>query len=329
MGQILVGSNEIKQILLGNTQIKEVWLGNTKIYPTTTGTTAGANGYVLGISPATISKTTSNPGGGSTTNTTFVKFLANGSMDFGGATVSPSWTQWNTAVGSLVNPKLKFLAGGGLTSVEISTNSGSTWSAITAGTEYAMTSGVWLRIVHTGTVSGSTTAPNVQITYVNNAVDVDTISLNITSAISVASNPFVTSFGTVAAEDNTVWSEFAEAVVYVYGRSVAVNGGKLVASSRPTNGDPMDYNYYNWVLAGQTAPAGTYTVVLSGFALVSNGTYSLPDNGSQMFVVSAKGTSSSSGQTRTDSGTIAIQKDGVTVSSGTLTFFARSQGVIV
>lgn len=33
MGQILNGSNEIKQIFLGSTEIKEVWVGGTKIYP--------------------------------------------------------------------------------------------------------------------------------------------------------------------------------------------------------------------------------------------------------------------------------------------------------
>jgi hypothetical protein len=55
----------------------------------------------------------------------------------------------------------------------------------------------------------------------------------------------------------------------------------------------------------------------------------LADTGEVYFSISAQGISSTVGQTVTDSGTVAIRKDSVTVSSGTITLYARSQGVIV
>ena len=90
-----------------------------------------------------------------------------------------------------------------------------------------------------------------------------------------------------------------------------------------------EYSYYDWIVPSASAPSGTYDVVLSGFSVVANGTYSLADTGEVYFFISAQGISSTVGQTVTDSGTVAIRKDSVTVSSGTITLYARSQGVIV
>jgi hypothetical protein len=336
MGQILNGSNLIKELYKGSTPIKEVWIGNTKIFPTGTGGgggSSGDDGFVYDVTPVVISKTTSNPSGGSTTNTTYVKFLANGYMDFDGATTSLAWTRWNTNVGALVTPKIKFApvdVGTGFTSIEVSTNGGSSWSGIVANTEYSLASGVWLRLVKTGTASSSTTVPSIIVTYINNSVDIPySIDMTITSAINVSANPFVTAFGTIASEVRTPWTDEAVSDFYIYGRSHPITAGKIVVGNAPVLGDSKEYSYYDWIVPSASAPSGTYDVVLSGFSVVTDGTYSLADTGEVYFSISAQGISSTVGQTVTDSGTVAIRKDSVTVSSGTITLYARSQGVIV
>ena len=336
MGQILNGSNLIKELYKGSTPIKEVWIGNTKIFPTGTGGGGGSSGdqgFVYDVTPVVISKTTSNPSGGSTTNTTYVKFLANGYMDFDGATTSLAWTRWNTNVGALVTPKVKFGLAGvepAFSSIDVSTNGGSTWATIVQGTEYSLASGVWLRLVKTSTASSATTVPNIIVTYINNSVDIPySIDMTITSAVNVSANPFVTNFGTIPSEVRTPWTDEAVSDFYIYGRSHPITAGKIVVGQALALGDPKEYAYYDWVVPSETAPSGTYTVVLSGFSVVANGTYSLADTGEVYFSISAQGTSSTVGQTVTDSGSVAIKKDGVTVSSGTITLYARSQGVIV
>jgi hypothetical protein len=336
MGQILNGSNLIKELYKGSTPIKEVWIGNTKIFPTGTGGgggSSGDDGFVYDVTPVVISKTTSNPSGGSTTNTTFVKFLTNGYMDFDGATTSLTWSRWNTNVSALVTPKIKFApvdVGTAFTSIEVSTNGGSSWSGIVANTEYSLASGVWLRLVKTGTASSSTTVPSIIVTYINNSVDIPySIDMTITSAINVSANPFVTAFGTIASEVRTPWTDEAVSDFYIYGRSHPITAGKIVVGNAPVLGDSKEYSYYDWIVPSASAPSGTYDVVLSGFSVVTNGTYSLADTGEVYFFISAQGISSTVGQTVTDSGTVAIRKDSVTVSSGTITLYARSQGVIV
>jgi hypothetical protein len=332
MGQILNGSNLIKELYKGSTPIKEVWIGNIKIFPTGTGGGGGDQGFVYDVTPVVISKTTSNPSGGSTTNTTYVKFLANGYMDFDGATTSLAWTRWNTNVSALVTPKVKFGLAGvepAFSSIEVSTNGGSTWATIVQGTEYSLASGVWLRLVKTSTASSATTVPNIIVTYINNSVDIPySIDMTITSAVNVSANPFVTNFGTIASEVRTPWTDEAVSDFYIYGRTHPITAGKIVVGQALALGDPKEYAYYGWIVPSETAPSGTYTVVLSGFSVVANGTYSLADTGEVYFSISAQGTSQTSGQTVTDSGNVAIKKDGVTVSSGAITLYARSQGVI-
>lgn len=330
MGQILNGSNLIKELYKGSTPIKEVWIGNVKIFPSGTGGgggSSGIDGFIEDVTPVTVSKTTINPASGSTTNTTYLKFLANGYMDFDGATTSLPWTRWNTNPAALVAPKIKFI-GFGVAQLEISLNNGSSWAAVGLSTEYSLTAGVWIRLVRTGTESGSTTVPNLTMVYINNAIEVVGIDLTVTSAISVASNPFVTNFGTIASEVRTPWTDEALSEIYIYGRSHPVFSGKLVASEAMVLGDGVSYNYYDWIVTGETAPAGTYTVVTSGFSVIGNATYPLPDSSFINLFVSAQGTGPTDGQTITDSGTVAIKKDGVTISSGTFTFYARSNGVI-
>tara|TARA_R110000822_G_scaffold3036_2_gene13844 strand:+ start:401 stop:1411 length:1011 start_codon:yes stop_codon:yes gene_type:complete len=336
MGQILNGSNLIKELYKGSTPVKEVWIGNTKIFPTGTGGGGGSSGdqgFVYDVTPVVISKTTSNPSGGSTTNTTYVKFLANGYMDFDGATTSITWSRWNTNVGALVTPKVKFGLAGvepAFSSIEVSTNGGSTWATIVQGTEYSLASGVWLRLVKTSTASSATTVPNIIVTYVNNSVEISSsIDMTITSAVNVSANPFVTNFGTIPSEVRTPWTDEAVSDFYIYGRTHPITAGKIVVGQALALGDPKEYAYYDWVVPSETAPSGTYDVVLSGFSVVTNGTYSLTDTGEVYFFISAQGISSTVGQTVTDSGTVAIRKDSVTVSSGTITLYARSQGVIV
>jgi hypothetical protein len=254
-------------------------------------------------------------------------------MDFDGATTSLAWTRWNTNVGALVTPKVKFApvdVGTGFTSIEVSTNGGTTWNPIVSSQEYSLASGVWLRLVKTATASSATTVPNIIVTYVNNSVEIpSSIDMTITSAVNVSANPFVTSFGTIASEVRTPWTDEAVSDFYIYGRSHPITAGKIVVGQALVLGDPKEYSYYDWVVPSETAPSGTYTVVLSGFSVVANGTYSLADTGEVYFFISAQGTSSTVGQTVTDSGSVAIKKDGVTVSSGTITLYARSQGVIV
>jgi hypothetical protein len=116
---------------------------------------------------------------------------------------------------------------------------------------------------------------------------------------------------------------------YIYGRTHPITAGKIVVGNAPVLGDSKEYSYYDWIVPSASAPSGTYDVVLSGFSVVANGTYSLADTGEVYFFISAQGISSTVGQTVTDSGTVAIRKDSVTVSSGTITLYARSQGVIV
>ena len=338
MGQILNGSNLIQTLDVvkqtgGRVPIKEVWIGNTKIFPTGTGGgggSSGDDGFVYDVTPVVISKTTSNPSGGSTTNTTFVKFLANGYMDFDGATTSLAWTRWNTNVAALVTPKVKFFpttVGTPFLSIEVSTNGGSSWSGIVLNQEYSLASGVWLRLVKTGTTSGATTVPQIIATYINNSVELpNSIDMTITSAINVSANPFVTNFGALDSRVLTPWVEEAVSDFYIYGRSHPITAGKIVVGERPVRGDPKEYSYYDWIVPSASAPSGTYTVVLSGFSVVANGTYSLPDTGELQFFISAQGTSSTSGQVVTDSGTIAIRKDSVTVSTGTIELRADSQG---
>jgi hypothetical protein len=335
MGQILNGSNLIKELYKGSTPIKEVWIGNTKIFPTGTGGgggSSGDDGFVYDVTPVVISKTTSNPSGGSTTNTTYVKFLANGYMDFDGATTSLPWTRWNTNVAALVTPKVKFFpttVGTPFLSIEVSTNGGSTWAGIVLNQEYSLAAGVWLRLVTTGTASGATTVPNIIATYINNSVELpNSIDMTITSAINVSANPFVTNFGALDSRVLTPWVEEAVSDFYIYGRSHPITAGKIVVGERPVRGEPKEYSYYDWIVPSASAPSGTYTVVLSGFSVVANGTYSLPDTGELQFFISAQGTSPTSGQTVTDSGTIAIRKDGVTVSTGTIELRADSRNVI-
>jgi hypothetical protein len=335
MGQILNGSNLIKELYKGSTPIKEVWIGNTKIFPTGTGGgggSSGDDGFVYDVTPVVISKTTSNPSGGSTTNTTFVKFLANGYMDFDGATTSLPWTRWNTNVGALVTPKVKFFpttVGTPFLSIEVSTNGGTTWNPIVSSQEYSLASGVELRLVKTGTASGSTTVPNIIATYINNSVELPNgIDMTITSAINVSANPFVTAFGTLASEVHTPYTDEAVSDFYIYGRTHPITAGKIVVGNAPVLGDSKEYSYYDWIVPSASAPSGTYDVVLSGFSVVTDGTYSLADTGELRFFISAQGISSTVGQTVTDSGTVAIKKDGVTVSSGTITLYARSQGLI-
>ena len=329
MGQILNGSNLIKELYKGSTPIKEVWIGNIKIFPSGTGGgSSGTDGFITDVTPVTVSKTTVNASSSSTTNTTYLKFLATGYMDFDGATTSLPWTRWNSNPAALVAPKIKF-TGFGVAQLEISLNNGSSWAAVGMSTEYSLTAGVWIRLVRTGTESGSTTVPNLTMVYINNAIEVAGIDLTVTSAISVASNPFVTNFGTIASEVRTPWINEALSEIYIYGRSHPVFSGKLVASEALVLGDEVSYNYYDWIVTGETAPAGTYTVVTSGFSVIGNTTYSLPDSSFINLSVSAQGTGPTNGQTITDSGTVAIKKDGVTISSGTFTFYASSNGVIV
>jgi hypothetical protein len=335
MGQILNGSNLIKELYKGSTPIKEVWIGNTKIFPTGTGGgggSSGDDGFVYDVTPVVISKTTSNPSGGSTTNTTLVKFLTNGYMDFDGATTSLPWTRWNTNVAALVTPKIKFFptnVGTPFLSIEVSTNGGSTWAGIVLNQEYSLAAGVWLRLVKTGTASGATTVPNIIATYINNSVELpNSIDMTITSAINVSANPFVTDFGTLASEVRTPYTDEAVSDFYIYGRTHPITAGKIVVGKALVLGDSKEYAYYDWIVPSASAPSGTYTVVLSGFSVITNGTFSLPDTGEVYYSISAQGTSPSVGQTVTDSGTVAIKKDGVTVSSGTITLYARSQGLI-
>ncbi len=330
MGQILNGSNLIKELYKGSTPIKEVWIGNIKIFPSGTGGgggSSGTDGFITDVTPVTVSKTTVNASSSSTTNTTYLKFLATGYMDFDGATTSLPWTRWNSNPAALITPKIKF-TGAGVIQLEISLNGGSTWAAVAQNTEYSLTAGVWLRLVKTGTVSGSTTIPDIEMVYINNSNVVGVIALTVTSAISVASNPFVTNFGGIGSEVHKPWNQEATAEIYIYGRSHPVFPGKLVAAAALVLGDPIDYDYYDWVVSGQTAPAGAYTVVLSGFSFINNTTYTLPDSGFLNFELTAIGSSPSNGETKTDSGTVTIRKDGVTVSSGTFSFTAVSNGVI-
>ena len=338
MGQILNGSNLIKELYKGSTPIKEVWIGNTKIFPTGSGGGGGSgsvDGFVFDVSPVSITKTTENPAGGSTTNTTTVKFLANGYMDFDGATTSLPWSRWNINVGTLVTPKVKFSLASAIgypnfTQIQVSTDSGSSWATIVQGREYSLAAGVWLRLVKTGTSSAAITVPNIIVTYINNSVEVTGgIYMTVTSAISVAANPFITNFGTIASEVKTPYTDTAVSDFYIYGKNHAITAGKIVAGVALVLGDPKEYDYYDWIVPGQTAPAGTYTVELSGYSVLANGSYSLPNTEFVYFSVEALGTSPTIGQTVTDSGTVTIKKDGVAVSSGTITLFARSQGLVV
>jgi hypothetical protein len=251
-------------------------------------------------------------------------------MDFDGATTSLTWSRWNTNVGALVTPKVKFFpttVGTPFLSIEVSTNGGTTWNPIVSSQEYSLASGVELRLVKTGTASGSTTVPNITVAYINNSVELpNSIDMTITSAISVSANPFVTNFGALDSRVLTPLVDEAVSDFYIYGRSHPITAGKIVVGERPVRSDPKEYSYYDWIVPSASAPSGTYDVVLSGFSVVANGTYSLPDTGEVYFFISAQGIPPSSGQVVTDSGTIAIRKDSVTVSTGTIELRADSQG---
>ena len=356
MGQIVFNEAQIRSITQGTTQIKEVWVGAVKIWPTSSTPSDtpedGQSNYLFDVSPVTVSKFTSGATG-TVTNTTLIKFNADGTMEFDpGTTVQKSgqnitWARWNSNVSALVNPRIDFNLAGitpGYNDIQVSTDLGSTWATLQQGAvggtgRYSLSNGVWIRLAVSSTNSSSKTVPNILVQFWNNGVQIPpvdansgAIDLTLTSGVLVASNPFVANFGNLTSEVTVPAGQQATAYCRIFGPNYpdAVYRGKieLVLFGGETA------SYYNWVVPGQTAPAGTYTVRLEGWENLeplspatqpTNG-YALPSDGEFYFEV----VKVEAGATfRTGDGTVNIIKDGnllTPVSTGSVTLKARSQG---
>jgi len=357
MGQIVINGAQIQSINSGATEIKEVWVGNVKIWPTSSTVDVplgGQSGFLYGVSPVTVSKTTTSASSGTLTNTTTIKFNADGTMGFDSGTIVQSggqdvtWGYWNDNVGALINPKINFNLEGitpGYTDIQVSLDQGANWATVQQGDpnvgNYSLTNGVWLRLPVSSATSLVKTVPNIQVLFYNNNLPVpivaggtDVILLTITSAVVVASNPFVPSFGTLTSQVEVPENQTATAYCRIFGPNhpTLVNRGKIEII--PFGGESAAY--YSWIVPGQTAPSGTYTVRLDNWENleplglpVESGLnflrYSLPSDGEFYFEVVGINTGTSF---KTGDGNVSIRRDNIAVSTGFVTLKAKSHGVI-
>ncbi len=280
----------------------------------------GASGYIDN-GPFTVSKTTNNPAGGSTTNITYVKFLQNGDMDFDGATVTPPWSKWNNNTGALISPTLQIAdVGIGSTNLRISTNGGSSWAAVNPATFYAMdgVNGVWLKLEVTGTSSASEEINNITLDFYNNSTIAATEDLNISSAIVVSSNPFITPITLQEAKAYAPYDSEATSRITIYSYDYSIDSslaGKIKIETQNVLGDPVEEVFTSWATPAASAGAGTYTVAFTptggnlngGSTALSSGTLS---SGSLVTYELTRIVASGAVITSTESGTFTINKDG-------------------
>ncbi len=298
----------------------------------------GTSGYINN-GPFTVSKTTSNPEGGSTTNITYVKFLQNGDMDFDGAIVSPPWTKWNNNTGALISPTLQMnQVGIGSTNLRISTNAGSSYSTINPTTFYALdgVNGIWLKLEVTGTSSATDEINNIGLDFYNNSTIAVSEQLNIFSAIVVSSNPFITPLTLPEAKAYAPYDSEATARITIYAWNYADTNlaGKIKTETQNVLGDPVEEQFTTWATPASSAGAGTYTVAFTpsggnlngGSTALSSGTLS---SGGEVTYELTRIVSSGAVITSTESGSFTINKDGGAAEvSGTYSLRAVAGGTI-
>jgi hypothetical protein len=277
----------------------------------------GAGGYIDN-GPFTVSKTTSNPSGGSTTNITYVKFLQNGDMDFDGAIVSPPWSKWNNNTGALISPTLRMdKLGIGSTNLRVSTTGAGGFGAVNPTTFYAMdgANGLWLKLEVTGTSSAADEIDDIPLAFYNNSTSIVTANLNISSAINVSSNPFITPLTLPESKAYAPYNSEATSRITIYAWDYADSSlaGKIKTESQTDIGEEVTETLTAWTTGG--AGAGTYTVAFtptsgptnSGSTTPPSGT--LPSGGEFTYELT-KIVSSGQAITSTESGTFTINKDG-------------------
>jgi hypothetical protein len=298
----------------------------------------GTSGYINN-GPFTVSKTTSNPEGGSTTNITYVKFLQNGDMDFDGATVSPPWTKWNNNTGALISPTLRMdKLGIGSTNLRVSTTGAGGFGAVNPTTFYAMdgANGLWLKLEVTGTSSAVDEIDDIPLAFYNNSTSIVTANLNISSAINVSSNPFITPLTLPESKAFEEVGNFATARITIYAWDYSVDSslaGKIKTEAQTVLGGDVTETLTAWTTGG--AGAGTYTVAFTptggtigeGSTTLSSGT--LSSGGEVTYELSVTSEAPSGNELSTETGSFTINKDGGDAEvSGTYSLWARSTGTI-
>jgi len=242
-------------------------------------------------------------------------------MDFDGATVTPPWSKWNNNTGALISPTLQIAdVGIGSTNLRISTNGGSSWAAVNPATFYAMdgVNGVWLKLEVTGTSSASEEINNITLDFYNNSTIAATEDLNISSAIVVSSNPFITPITLQEAKAYAPYDSEATSRITIYSYDYSIDSslaGKIKIETQNVLGDPVEEVFTSWATPAASAGAGTYTVAFTptggnlngGSTALSSGTLS---SGSLVTYELTRIVASGAVITSTESGTFTINKDG-------------------
>ena len=274
-------------------------------------------GYATGVSPLTVSAT--------------IRLHSDGAVSTPDS-FTPSWPRWWSVTPDPAYPITLALGGAAEYSYD-----GVTWLPVAgANIDLMLAAYVSIRSSTILTDDATVNTAPVTMTFTRAGVPVGTATLSQRMIGDVTDTPpppseFVSNFGVISSSSYVPYDSEATAAVTVYGPTAAATPGMVAGVRWDQDVFEEIVSYAPWVAPGQTAPAGVYTVEVTnsnGEVSPSNGTYALPSAGSVLFTLTAQGTSPTRGSTKSGSATLSIKKDGVTVSTGTATFSARSAGVI-